>query len=169
MQSSFVRSTVYSGHYLGLLFSVNFILRTISNPELKPSTGMHFDLSPIFVGLIVFLSYFFLSNYKNRECEGVIDFKTSFLYVFISGFYASLLSSIVKLVYVIFINKELLSVMRNIQLEVFQKMKFPDMGYVTSITDALYQPVPFSIMFLMSDMIYVAFLALFVALIIKKR
>ena len=90
------------GAYLGFLFSVNFVVSTSSNGFLQV-------LSYIITATIAVATWRLATNYRKSRPNGIITFYQAFSYITILYFFAALISALVKIIYLKYIDSDFLS------------------------------------------------------------
>lgn len=106
MPANIFQSAMQKGLYLGILFSVNFLLSTFKNPILSL-------LTYAVIGLIVYFVHKFTSSFRDNENGGILSYRKGFAYIILLFLFASIISAAVKYIYFTYINPDFLSNMFN--------------------------------------------------------
>ncbi len=101
MQNNIFKTTMNNGLVLGVLFFVNFLLSTASNAWI----GLITYLITI---VIVIFTYKKSIRYRDVDCKGHIKYGTVFSFVVLSFLFASLVTAILKIIYLKYINTDFL-------------------------------------------------------------
>lgn len=115
MMSNIINSTMRYGLVLGLLFSLNFLLSVTGNPLL----GM---LTYLLAGIILYLTYRYSVQYREKECGGAISFGHGFGFVLLLYLFASIISAFVKYFYLKFFANNFLDELYNQSISVIEQI-----------------------------------------------
>lgn len=117
--------------------------------------------------------------YKIQEKGGVIRYGEAWKFVFLLFFYGAIIAAGIRLVYMLWINPEFLGTMRDtfvtsfteaLQQEKYAEQKEAVMGMMTTISDKVFMPAPYTICFMISDCLLGALLgALYAAFLSSKK
>ncbi len=118
MQQNFYKHAMTYGLFLGLTFSVNFLL-SVAN-------SLWCGLLTYFVmAAIVYLTYRFACHYRDTEQGGVVSYGRSLWYIVVLYIFAAIISSVVKYVYLQFINPGYLDDVLNNAMLVLEQIQLP--------------------------------------------
>jgi len=151
-----------NGLIMGVIFSINFLLSASKITTLMLSTYF------LAIGIVVIL-YKVSIRFRDVECQGVISYGKSFLYIILIFFYAALISTVVKYIYLRFINPEYLTTMFQETMKMLDSMKFPMSSAEIDQTENMFKPLDFSLIYIWSNVLIGTFVALIMAAFIKKN
>ena len=162
MQPNIAKSALRNFHFIGLLLSAKFILSTQRYEILA--------MIAIFISVMVIFMLFRTSlHFRETECEGFISYWKAFRYIFLIYLFASVVMSIVVLIYTSLIDTQFLSYQLDSMLKVYESINY-------SIDDNTYKaiqitntPVPFAILNIFANAIVGAFWALLMAFFVRKE
>lgn len=162
MQNNILKSTMFTGLLLGLLFSFNFLISLTG----KGIAGFISFLITIF---IVYYTYRTVVKYRDTECEGSITYGKSLSYIILSFFFAALIGAAVKFFYVAFINKEYLDTLLQETFKVMDMMKFNVTEDAYDQLEKMMSPVGFAFQSIWGNVILGLLLGLIMSIFIKKE
>ena len=102
MQANIFKSTMFNGLIMGALFSLNFFFTASKSVSLLL-------LSYLLIAIMIVLMHRMAKRYRDVEYGGYIKYWTVFNFVILTFFFASIISSIFKMIYTKFINPEYLT------------------------------------------------------------
>jgi Protein of unknown function (DUF4199) len=149
---------------MGLLFSINSLLAFSRYSSLTLASNLVFIL-------IIFVIFYTTKRYRDKECNGFITFSKSHSYIVYSFFFGSLISTIVKYMYFMYIDPTLLSeVIFNQSLQNFQKIgKTLSDEELKLFKDFVNNPLSFCIQFMWINLFLGAILGLILSFFIKRK
>jgi hypothetical protein len=161
MQVNIMKSAMQSGLILGLIFSGNFLL-SVSNINALMA------LTYVVAAFIVYYIYKTAIKFRDTECDGVISYGKSFLFIILLFFYAALISTAIKYVYLRYINTTYLETIFQESMKLIQSMKLPMKAADLEQTENMFKPLNFSLLYIWSNVILGTFVALIMSAFIKK-
>lgn len=161
MQLNIMKSAMQSGLILGLIFSCNFLL-SVSNINALMA------LTYVVAAFIVYYIYKVSIKFRDTECAGAISYGKSFLFIILLFFYAALISTVIKYVYLRYINTTYLETIFQESMKLIQSMKLPMKAADLEQTENMFKPLNFSLLYIWSNVILGTFVALIMAAFIKK-
>ena len=156
-----MKSAMQSGLILGLIFSGNFLL-SVSNINALMA------LTYVVAAFIVYYIYKTAIKFRDTECDGVISYGKSFLFIILLFFYAALISTAIKYVYLRYINTTYLETIFQESMKLIQSMKLPMKAADLEQTENMFKPLNFSLLYIWSNVILGTFVALIMSAFIKK-
>lgn len=150
------------GLILGALFSLNFLFSTAQNSTL----GL---LSYVIWAAILYLTYRFATHYRDTECQGSITFGKSLSYILLLYFFGSLLSAVVKIVYLQFINPTYLTDIMAQTLTLIEGMGMTVTDEMVATTETMLKPVYFSLQYIWVNLLGGFFVGIIMAALVKKE
>lgn len=150
------------GVYLGLLFSANFLLSTASNSFMQA-------LTYVLVVVIVMYSWRLTRDFRDNESEGRITYYRAFSYVFLLFFFAALVSAVVKLVYLKYINTEYLAQQMEATEKLMQQFGLQEILKNDTTWKSIINPSNFIMQTIMMNTFFGAVLGLIYAALLKKK
>lgn len=161
MQPNLMNVAMRNGLILGVLFTTNFFL---ANPAV-PLLGL---LSYAMKGFILYLTYKYTVKFRDNNRAGAISFGQAGTFVFLMFFFASLISALVKLVYVKYINTDFLSNMFNQSMMAIEKI-LPNVSEETyEMMEEMLQPINYTMMSMFVNLFWGVIISVIIALIVKK-
>ena len=156
--------TMKFGLIMGALFSVNFLLSTWGS---KVGNA----LSYVVVGTIGYYTYHFTTLFRDQECEGVMSYGRGLAYVLLLYFFGGLISSVVKYVFVSWINPEFLPNLLNQSLLILENMNLPNTNTEMSMEmlEKMLSPVVYATQTLWTNLFIGLLVGLIVAAFTKKE
>ena len=150
-----------SGVSAGLLFAANFLLSTSDNSFLQAITY-------VVIVMIAVYTWRAATNFRDKESDGAITFYRAFSYVFLLFFFASLISAIVKLIYLKYIDTEYLSKLLSSSMKLIEQLNLtmPEGG--DEALQSFLTPINFVMNTVMADMLLGMVLGLVYAPFLKK-
>ncbi|HJV76814.1 MAG TPA: DUF4199 domain-containing protein [Paludibacter sp.] len=162
MQPNITKSALYNFHFVGLLLSVKFIL---SAQKYSILASFAFFISI----LLIFILYRMSVHFRDNECNGTIKYGQAFSYIFLVYLFGSFVSSIVMVIYTSLIDTHYLTTTLDVLLKLYDSYNFPVDDKTYAVLKAIYKPVPFSLINIVSSMIGGAFWGLILAAFVKKE
>lgn len=162
MQVNIMKSAMRSGLFLGILFSLNFLMSI-------PSGFITRFLTYVIIGVIIVATYRLTIQFRENELGGYINYGRAFLFILLSFFYAALISSLVKFVYFQFINPDYLSNLFNESMLMMEKMGLPIDSSVEESMEKLLKPASFALQYIWVNMLAGAFVGLIMSAFVKKE
>jgi hypothetical protein len=162
MQPNIIKSAMFNGLIMGVLFTFNFMISLPKNTILSL-------LSYLIVAGIIFLMYKMSVQFRDKECEGYITYGKAFMFVIYTFFFAALISSLVKYFYFRFINPSYLDELLQESLKAMEMMKFKvdDEAY-KQISDMM-KPANMALQFIWVNMFLGMIVGLVMAAFVKKE
>jgi hypothetical protein len=162
MQPNTIKSAFHNFHILGLLISVKFIL-SAQKYEAFASFAIIISI------FIIYFLYRMTVHFRDTECNGKISFGQAFFYLFLIYFFGSIVTSIVMMIYTMFIDTHFLGLLLDVTLKLYEQFKIPLDDRTYKVIEAIYKPVAYSLLNVFFSMIGGAFWALILAGFIKKE
>ena len=162
MQPNITKSALYNFHFVGLLLSVKFIL-SAQKYSILASFALFISIS------LVFILYRMSIHLRDNEYNGTIKYGQAFSYIFLVYLFGSIVSSIVIVIYTSFIDTHYLATNLDILLKLYDSYNFPVDDKTAAVLQAIYKPVPFSLINIISSMIGGTFWGLILAAFVKKE
>lgn len=169
MQANIFKSTMFNGLIMGILFSLNFFFTASKNISLL-------FLSYLLIAIMIVTMHRMAKRYRDVELDGHIKYWTAFNYVVLTFFFASIISSIFKIIYTRYINPEYLSMlfqesMRQIDQNraIFEKLNLPlDDNYFEELERQM-RPVNYSLQTIWMNVFSGSILGFIIGGIVKKE
>lgn len=162
MQVNIFKSAMKSGLILGGIFSLNFVASL--------GMGMIWTLLTwLIIAVIIYMTYKLTVNFRDKECGGYISYSRSLLFILMSFFYASLISSLVKFIYFQFINPDYLENLLNQSMLLMDQLKLPVDENAESAMRSLLKPASFSLQYIWVNMLFGSILGLIMSAFTKKE
>lgn len=161
MQPTIMKSAMHNGLIMGVIFSLNFILSVSGVPFL------HF-LSIVIPVIILNLLYKMSVKYRVNECDNTISYGKALLHIIMIFFYAALISTVVKFIYVSYINVGFLDSMFQETMKTMEVMKYPMTGDDIDNAEKMFKPLSFSFVYIWTNVIMGLITGLIMAAFIKK-
>ena len=151
-----------NGISLGLLFSANFILSAGESAILQAMTYIVIMMIAVYIWKAVV-------NFRDKESDGAISFYRAFSYIFLLVVFASLISAIVKLIYLRYINTNYLDKLFAATQKFVEaaNLQMPE-GSESALRELL-DPVKFTMNTLMADMLLGTIAGLLYAPFVRKK
>lgn len=162
MQPNMMKSAMQNGLILGVIFSINFLF-SVS----KITAVMLFTY--VVAVIILIMLYKIAIRFRDIECQGVISYGKAFLYILLIFFYAALISTAVKFIYLRFIDQTYLETTFQETMKMLEAMKFPMKSVEIERTENMFKPLNFSLLYIWSNMLIGTFVGLIMAAFIKKE
>ncbi len=162
MQQNFYKHAMTYGLFLGLVFSVNFLLSLSKSLWL----GM---LTYFVMAAIVYLTYRFTCHYRDTEQDGAISYGRSLWYIVVLYIFAAIISSVVKYVYFQFINPDYLDEVLNNTMAVMEQLQWPlqeDIMY--DQMKSMLTPINFTLQYIWINMMLGFLVGVVMAAFVKK-
>jgi len=150
------------GLLMGLLMLLNFILSGSDN-------GVVAALSYLVEGGVIFLTYYATVHYRTTQCDNRITFSAAYSYVLLLFFFGSLLSGVLRLLYMKYIDPTYLDEMYARVLRVVDQMQLDMPEDAQLALEKLMQPVRFNMNYMMTDIFLGSLLGLVVAGLCRKK
>lgn len=162
MEANIFKPAMRSGLILGILFSVNFLLSI-------PTHVITSILTWVVIAVIIVATLRLSKEYRDKELGGFISYGKSFLFIVISFFYASIISTFVKIVYFQFINPDFLREIYNQSMLMMEQLNMPITDEFEASMNSFLKPVPFLFMYVILNMICGAVVGSIMAAFVKKE
>jgi hypothetical protein len=162
MQPNIMKSAMHNGLILGVIFSINFLL------SVSKITALML-LTYAVAAIILVMLYRISVRFRDTECEGVISYGKAFLHIILIFFYAALISTVVKFIYLRFIDPGYLETTFKDTMKALELMKFPMKSIEIEQTESMFKPLNFSLLYIWSNVLIGTFVALIMAAFIKKE
>ena len=162
MQQNILNSAKVNGLIIGCLLSLKFLLSVQNNMLLS------FLAMAISVSIIVVL-YSTAVKFRDIKCEGSIQFKHAFSFIFQLYFFGTIISSLVMFIYTQFIDKAYLETMMNETLKMYDKMGISMDDQSLSIVDNIFKPAAHALVNVLGGIFGGALWGLILAAFIKKE
>lgn len=168
MHANIFKSTMFNGLIMGVLFSLNFFLSASKNVSLLL-------LSYLLIAIMIVVSHRMAVRYRDNECGGYINYWMVFNYVVLTFFFASIISSIFKIIYTKYLNPDYLPMlfeesMRQIEQNrsLFESLKLPlDDNYFEELERQM-RPVNYSLQTIWVNIFTGAILGLILGGFVRK-
>jgi hypothetical protein len=161
MQRNIIKSALHNFHFIGLLLSLKFILSAQKNSAIA-SLSLFVSIS------IIFVLYRMAVHFRESEYGGTIKYSQALRYVFLIYFFASIVSSIVIFIYTNFIDKFFLDLTLDYLMKMYDGFKYPIDDKTYEVFQAIYKPLPYSLLNLLMSIISGGFWGLVLAGFVKK-
>lgn len=169
MHANIFKSTMFNGLIMGALFSLNFFFTASKNVSLLL-------ISYLLIAIMIVMMYRMAKRYRDIECGGYIKYWNVFNYVILTFFFASIISSIFKIIYTKFINPEYLPMlfeesMRQIEQNrsLFESLKLPlDDNYYEELERQM-RPVNYSLQTIWVNIFTGSILGLILGGVVRKN
>lgn len=161
MQQKFYYYTMQFGIYMGLLITLNFILSSSSNSLLS-------FFSWIVWGAEMALLYYFTLKYRRQETNDILTYGQSFRFIFMTYIFGALLATALRIVYLKWINPEVLTELFNQSMQALDKVSVPDKNAVKDALATFLKPVQYSFLYLWIDLFAGVLYALVIAAFTRK-
>ncbi|NDV47102.1 DUF4199 domain-containing protein [Paludibacter sp. 221] len=159
MQINVMKSAMKSGLILGVLFSINFFLMSAN-----------FILGVgLVMAIIIVATYRVTIQFRDKECGGYINYGRALLFILLSFFYASLISAVIKLIYLQFINTNFLPNLHNEVLLFWESANIPIDETLEETANSIFKPASFSMYLIWMNMSGGTFIGLIMAAFVKKE
>ena len=145
-----------AGLTLGVAFGLNFILNSAG-------TIITTLLSYLLILLILYMTYAYTCHYRDNAREGQISYLQSLAYIITLYFYASIISAFIKVIYLQWINTDLIGNILNESVTLLEQFEFSDIDQYKQQMTQMLTPINFSIHFIWFD----TFIGLIVGLIMS--
>ncbi len=155
------RHAMKYGLVMGVAIILLFVCMTIPH-------ALTTILTPILIGVIVWLTYRFAVHFRETESNGQITYSQAFSYILILFFFASLVTAVLRYGYLEFINTSYLTDTFNQAMFLYEQMQI---DIPTEMVDEMHHimvPTRFTMQFIMVDCMSGLFLALIVAIFVRK-
>lgn len=169
MHANIFKSTMFNGLIMGVLFSLNFFFTASKSVSLLL-------FSYLLIAIMIVMMYRMAKRYRDSECGGYIKYWNVFNYVILTFFFASIISSIFKIIYTKFINPEYLPMlfeesMRQIEnnRSLFESLRLPlDENYYEELERQM-RPVNYSLQTIWMNIFSGAIIGLILGGIVRKN
>jgi len=162
MQPNIMKSAMFNGLIMGVVFSINFLFSISKITTLVLLTN-------VIAVLIIFGIYRLSVRFRDTECEGFITYWKAFSFILLTFFFAALISSVVKYIYFKFISPDYLDQMFQESLKVLNSMKFPISDELIEQTKSMLKPASYTLIYIWSNLLMGLFVGLIMAAFIKKE
>ena len=150
------------GLIIGILYAMSFLFAASGISVLSALTYL------ISVIAIV-LAYRFTRAYREKDCNGIISFGQVFWFILLLFFFAGVVSAVVKLFYLRFINPDFLETTFNQAMTVLEQMKVEIHEESIDLLHQLMQPTEYVMQSLMGDVLTGCFWGLVFAPFIRRN
>lgn len=161
MQSKIRKSAMQNGLIMGVIFSVNFIFSV-------SGTYLLGFLTNVITLVILWVMYKMAVKYRNNECEGTITYVNAYRYISSVFFYASLISAIVKYIYMKYIDANCAQWLFNQAVQAQQLFQLKGSTEEQDALQQVYTPINYAILFIAVNNMLGMVLGLIMAGFIKK-
>lgn len=162
MQPNIMKSAMHNGLIVGVIFSVNFLLSVSGITALVLLTYA--------VAIIILIMLYKIAiRFRETECDGAISYGKAFSYILLIFFYAALISTVVKFIYLRFIDQTYLESIYQETMKALEAMKFPMNTPEMEQAEKMFKPLNFSLLYIWSNMLLGTIVGLIMAAFIKKE
>lgn len=169
MYTTIYKISMRNGLFMGVLFSLNFLVSTFRNPVLML-------LTYVLIAIIIGASYKLTVAFRDRENGGFITYWKAVYFVVLIFLFAGLISAVFKLIYTMFINPEYLSVLFEEgirQLEqnraLFESLNMPmDEEYYDTL-ERQFKPAPYAFQTIWANLLGGGLLGLIIGAIVRRQ
>jgi hypothetical protein len=162
MQPNTMKSAMQNGLIMGVIFSINFLLSTQKNSTL-------ILLTYVIAIIIVTLLHKQVIKFRDEECNGIISYRKAFSYIILVFFYAALISTPIKYIYVRYISPEFLTVLFQDTIKMFEALKIQMSSSEIEQSELIFKPLNFTLLYIWSNIILGTFTGLIMAIFVKKN
>jgi hypothetical protein len=162
MQPNIIKSSMFNGLIMGVLFSTNFLFSVSKNSVLQ-------FLTNFIIILILVVIYKMTLRYRDVDCEGEIKYGKAFSFILLTFFFAAIISSIVKYIYFEFFNPNYLVELTGETMKVIEAMKIKVPEKSMEIMEKTLKPASFALQYIWVNTLAGALVGLIMALFIKKE
>jgi hypothetical protein len=162
MQPNIMKSAMHNGLILGVIFSINFLL------SVSKITALILFTYAV-AAIILVMLYKIAIRFRDIECQGVISYGKAFLYIILIFFYAALISTVVKFIYLRFIDQSYLEIIFQDTMKMLETMKLPMNSAEIERTESMFKPLNFSLLYIWSNLLIGTFVGLIMAAFVKKE
>ena len=162
MQQSVLKSAMFNGLIMGVIFSINFLF------SISKITALILLTNVVAVFIVVGI-YQLTVRYRDTECEGFITYRKAFLLILLTFFFAAIISSVVKYVYFRFINPDYLDQMFEETMKVLRSMKFTTDDAMIEQIKRMLKPASYTLVYIWTNVIMGLVVGLIMAAFIKKE
>jgi hypothetical protein len=157
-----MKSAMHNGLIMGVIFSVNFLLSVSGITALVLLTYA--------VSIVILVMLYRISiQFRDTECEGTISYGKAFSHILLIFFYAALISTVVKFIYLRFIDQTYLETIYQETMKALEAMKFPTNTPEMEQAEKMFKPLNFSLLYIWSNMLLGTIVGLIMAAFIKKE
>lgn len=161
MKPEALKHAMYFGLLLGVIFSVNFFLSTL--------TGVLFTSLQWVVTLsIPYIVYRLTVDCRNRVCGGAVSYGVALWYGIQLFFYAALISAVFKFIYFKFLNPEFLPNMLGETMRLLDELKISSDTFDEAQMRELMTPLYMSMQYIWLDVFLGLLVSLVTAIFAKK-
>jgi hypothetical protein len=162
MQPNIMKSAMQNGLIMGVIFSINFLLSTQKNSTL-------IFLTYVIAIIIVTILHKQIIRFRDTECNEIISYGKAFSYIILVFFYAALISTPVKYIYVRYINPDFLITLAQDTMKMFEAFKIPMSNVEIEQSQEIFKPLNFSLLYIWSNIFLGAVTGLIMAAFVKKN
>ncbi|MEI7502555.1 MAG: DUF4199 domain-containing protein [Paludibacter sp.] len=162
MQPSIIKSAMFNGLIMGVIFSINFLF------SISKITALAL-LSYVLIAIIIVGIYKMVIRFRDVECAGVISFWKAFSYILLTFFFAAINSSVVKYIYFQYINPGYLEEMFQESMKLMEKMKFPMNDASIAQMESIMKPASFTLQYIWGNVFVGTLVALIMSGFVKKE
>ncbi len=156
------RHAMKYGLGLGAMIIALFVCMTIPHVPISIAT-------PLLMGVIVWLTYRFAKHFRDTEYGGKISYYQAFSYILILFFFASLVAAVLRYGYLEFVNTTYLTDSFNQAMLIFEQAQLDMPSEMVDEMRRIMTPTRFTMQFIMVDCMAGLFLALIVAIFVRKK
>lgn len=161
MQSNLMNVAMRNGLIIGLLFSVNFLLTATK-------MGAFVLLSYLITGVIIYYTYRYTVQYRDKDNNGKISFWQAFTFVFMLYIFATIISSFVKYLFLRFTDTTFLTDMFNQNVVILEQILPTVSDEMYNSLEIITQPQGYTMMAAWSNIIMAVIIGLIIAAIVKR-
>jgi Protein of unknown function (DUF4199) len=161
MQPSIIKSAMFNGLIMGVMFSINFLF------SISKITALAL-LSYVLITIILVGIYKLAIRFRDEECKGEISYWKSFSYILLTFFFAAIISSVVKYVYFQYINPAYLEQMFQESMKLMEKMKFPMNDASVAQMETIMKPASFTLQYIWVNVFVGTLVALVMSGFVKR-
>lgn len=162
MQPTIMKSTMNNGLILGILFTLNFLL-SISK------TIPFILLSYALMAFILVYTYQSAKRYRDRVCEGFINYGNVFSFILLSYFFAGLISAIFKYIYFQYIQPEYLAKLLNESYKALDMLNVQIDDATYKQMESMLKPANFSLQIIWLNVFLGTVIGLIMSFFLKKQ
>lgn len=161
MKASIVNTAMKNGVIMGILFTVNFFLSV---------SGMVYLalLSYVITGIIIYFTYRYTKEFRDKENGGFISFGRVFSFIFVLYLFGTLISSFVKYFYLKFFNTAFLEDMYNQNIQIIEQILPNVTEEMYTTIESFLQPQSYTLIAAWSNVLLSVIIGLIIAAIVKR-
>ena len=162
MQQNITKSAMLNGLIIGCFLSIKFIL-SAQKGSFLPLMAFAISIS------IIFILYNTAIRFRDTICEGVIEYRQAYTYIFKIYVYGSIISSLTMLIYTRFFDTSFLDLLLNQNLKFYESFHLKMDNSSVEVLSTIYRPAPFALLNLIGSVIVGGFWGLILANFVKKE